>query len=243
MRVPLSRRRNRVLPCDTVAGEVSRSDGGGGHAHRVLPGNASLPRAKPAVGAFLPQSGGRWRGAPEGGGSGLGACCRPLHHAARGPPPPSLRDRRGTRLHAGAQKSRQTPAFPGVSENLSMLFPAPLLSLHLLATGGVATNVSRGGSGWWGCRSPPHRVFRDARGRDRCARGFVSPGLPLPADRRRGAGRHNAGARPRHGAFSQARDPVRPGAALGCGAGRKSHYLPTTGVDDCPAPPPASRDA
>ena len=33
------------------------------------------------------------------------------------------------------------------------------------------------------------------------------------------------------------------GAVPGCGAGRKSHYLPTTGVDDCPAPPPSCRAA
>ena len=67
-------------------------------------------------------------------------------------------------------------------------------------------------------------------------------GRPCCLCRREGggcSGRQGPGRTSRHRIISQGiRHPEGSDAVPGCGAGRKSHYLPTNGVDRCPAPPP-----
>ena len=111
---------------------------------------------------------------------------------------------------------------------------------HLLASGGVATNVSRGGSGWWGCRSLP---FGRSRGLP-ASKPAPGPREPCDASWIDGSREEDARTivRPRQ-SFPTCAGEVAPVASIartapGCGAGRKSHLPPTTGVDRCPAPPP-----
>jgi len=124
--------------------------------------------------------------------------------------------------------------------NLSMVIRAGPIIPHLLASGGVATNVSRGGSGWWGCRSLP---FGRSRGLP-ASKPAPGPREPCDASWIDGSREEDARTivRPRQ-SFPTCAGEVAPVASIsrtapGCGAGRKSLYLPTTGVDRCPAPPP-----
>ena len=68
-------------------------------------------------------------------------------------------------------------------------------------------------------------------------------GRPCCLCRREGgrcSGRQGPGRTSRHRIISQGiRHPEGSDAVPGCGAGQKSHYLPTNGVDRCPAPPPS----
>ena len=113
---------------------------------------------------------------------------------------------------------------------------------HHIAYGRTRDERVAMGTGWWGCRSSPQGIGGDPR-MEVCIRGF---GRPACRCRRAGdlcprAGNRSWGSGSGQGSKSRRRETSLSFCSPRCGAGRKSQFLPTTGVDCRPAPPPTSR--